>query len=665
MARVFHGRMDLHWCVQCRSPLIKGGACPACGSPSKEVAHTPPGDIRPAFLHDLDEIISLADAQWGEGAGAALIDPDEPVVLNPCPAPDRLDEVISGGQVIGSISFSLQRMRSSLILREAGGRALARRDLKPSRGYVTVDDSVPPFLFDGKNLLCPGIVDADVSIMGGEEVLVLEGGGRIIASGSARKTGREMVGTTGLGVKIRWAGELSSGKEGPPGEPVRELSREEGWKKAWKRAVVVNRPHLDPMIKRSVEFIRKLVSRNDLPLAVSYSGGKDSMATLLLALEAGLRPPILFIDTGLEFPETVDHVHSFVKELGLELIEGRPVSGFFENLERFGPPGRDFRWCCKLCKLGPMARMVDEHFPDGVLTLIGQRRFESDTREQKGPVWKNPWVPKQTGASPVQNWTALDVWLFLFSREAPYNELYAKGYPRIGCWLCPSCDMAEIGLVTNTRVDSREWVDLLERERKEAGLPLEWTTMGYHRFRELPPHMVRLASETGLKVATLSGRRRRGSGTSVLEMVDGTNTCDDGISREGILGKEVSWEDLVDLLNILGKVEKDPGTGGITVTPDVWSMKRKAIEVFSDGTLVIRAPDRKELGKLNSGLLSIVRRAAGCIGCSICVGRCPHGALKVHVLRGKVELDPSRCRHCSSCLGPCPAEVFIDDPFVV
>ncbi|MGA1866200.1 MAG: PUA domain-containing protein, partial [Thermoplasmatota archaeon] len=191
MARVFHGRMDLHWCDLCRSPLVKGGACPACGLPSREVSYTPPGDIRPAFLHDLNEIISLADSQWGMGAGEALVDPGEPIVLNPCPAPDRLDEIIVGGQVIGSISFSLRWMKNSLILREAGGRALVHRGFGPARGCVIVDDSVPPFLLDGKNLLCPGIVDADSGIEEGDEVLVLEGNGRIIASGNARKAGRD------------------------------------------------------------------------------------------------------------------------------------------------------------------------------------------------------------------------------------------------------------------------------------------------------------------------------------------------------------------------------------------------------------------------------------------------------------------------------------------
>ncbi|MGA1820042.1 MAG: phosphoadenosine phosphosulfate reductase family protein [Thermoplasmatota archaeon] len=665
MARVFHGRMDLHWCRSCRSPLVQEGTCPSCGSRPTAVAHTPPGDIRPAFARDLEEIMSLADSQWGPGAGASLIDEDEPVLLNPCPSPDRLDEVVTGGQVIGSIAFNLERMRTSLILREAGGAALSRNGFRPEKGFVVIDDSVTAFLLDGKNLLCPGIIDADGNIREGDEVLVLDGSGSIISCGNARKDGTGLVNTHGLGVKVRWAiGPGPGPGDGKPSDRPRRTGMED-WTRTWSRVVEVNGKYIEGKAERSVEFIKRQVESRRQPPAVSYSGGKDSLATLYLVLEAGLRPPVIFIDTGLEFPETVEHVHSLVSELGLELLEGRPVSGFFENLEKFGPPGRDFRWCCKLCKLGPTTRLIEEHFPGGVLSFIGQRRFESDRRQQKGSVWRNPWVPKQVGASPVQNWTALDVWLYIFSRKAPYNVLYEMGYPRIGCWLCPSCDMSEMELARETKVDRREWEAFLEREREEAGLPREWIDMGYHRFKELPPHMVRMAIESGFDPALMSRRKARGSEGSILELVPGTNTCDDGISREGLLGKEVPWDEFVELLNILGSVEVDRGTGGVSVTPNGWGMKRKALEVFPDGTLVMRGPDVKALRKLQTDLVSVIKRAMGCIGCSICAGRCPSDALEVDAGGGRIRLEPALCRHCSACLGPCPAEAFVDDPFVV
>lgn len=664
MARVFHGRMDLHWCRSCRSPLIKKGNCPSCGNRSFKVSYTPPGDVRPAFLHDIREIITLADKQWGSGAGISLIYLEEPIVLNPCPGPDRLEEFILDGSVMGSIQFSNKTMSSSMILRESGGKRLSSLGFLPAKGYVVIDETVIPFLLDGKNLLSPGIIDADPHIQEGDEVLVLDNEKKIVASGNARKSGNEMVGTKGIGVKIRWAS-LPKVHEVTTQPEIEEKLLDHGlWMKTWNRVVKVNGAYMLEKVNRSLDFIQKLKEREARPIAVSFSGGKDSLATLYLALDAGLKPPIIFIDTGLEFPETVDHVHTLIKDLGLELHEGRPITGFFENLEKFGPPGRDYRWCCKICKLGPTTRIIDDNFPEGVVTLIGQRRFESDQRERKGSVWNNPWVPKQTGASPVQNWTALDVWLYIFEKRAPYNPLYAKGFQRIGCWLCPSCDLAETELVNDTRVDTREWEIFLEKERKDADLPREWIQMGFHRFKNPPPHMIRLVNEMGFDENILTHRKKRRAETSILEMVDGTNTCDDGISREGLMGKDVPWDAFVSLLNILGRVETDDeGTGGISVTPKSWKMRRKAIEIFPDGTLVIRAPDELDLRKRNSDLLSIIKRSIGCIGCSICVGRCPTGAIEVNKKSSRIRMDASMCTHCSSCLGPCPAEAFVDDPF--
>jgi phosphoadenosine phosphosulfate reductase len=665
MARVFHGRMDLHWCRRCKTPLIRGGTCPSCGERSHRVVHTPPGDIRPAFVHDIAEILNLADEQWGPGAGAALLQGPSPIVLNPCPAPDRLDEIILDGNVVGSILFSNIRSVSSLILREEGGLRMALSDFVPSKGSVTVDPSVVPFLLDGKNLLSPGIISADEGISPGDEVLVLDPEGSIVSSGSARKGSSEMVGTHGMGVKVRWAIDPGGVSSSDVQASREELLDRAIWEKIWYGTVKVNSPHMEAKVTRSKKFIKDLRDRTELPIAVSFSGGKDSLATLYLALESGLRPPVMFVDTGLEFPETVDHVHDLIGSLGLELIEGQPVSGFFENLSKFGPPGRDFRWCCKLCKLGPTTTIIRERFPAGVLALIGQRRFESDKRERKGAVWENPWVPLQKGASPVQDWTALDVWLYIFSRNAAYNPLYEKGFQRIGCWLCPSCDMAEIALVKDTGVDRSRWEDFLDREMDREGFPKEWATHGFHRFKRMPPHMSRLADELGLDQRSFGGSRTRGQDNRLLDMVEGTTDCDDGISREGMIGRMIPWNRLKELINLLGRVEEDKETGGISIVPPGWPMKRRALEAYPDGTLVIRGKDPKDLEKRTRDLVSVIQRSLGCIGCSICVSRCPHGALRIQEDVGKVRIDPATCRHCSSCLGPCPAEAFVDDPFNV
>lgn len=601
-------------------------------------------------------IEKVVDGQWGAGTFASIDRSFGPVLINPCPSPDRLLEVVMEGHVVGSLKYDVVRKTNIFILRKDGGSILKAEAFSPKKGWVKVDGSVIPFLMDRKNLLSPGIIEAADGISVNDEVMVLDPEGSIIGSGIARKSSDQMVGIKGMGVKMRWCSlDLFTLEDGVNNEQMDHES-------LWKHVISVNRPFLDKDISKAVSFIRNEIGRRERPYAVSFSGGKDSLATLLLVMESGFDPPVLFVDTGLEFPETIEHVHETCRKMGLELIQGKPRTGFFDELDNFGPPGRDHRWCCKVCKLGPMSDIINERFPDGVLTFIGQRRYESESRKSKGPVWENPWVPGQIGASPIQNWNALQVWLYIFHREAEYNHLYDSGYQRIGCWLCPSCDMAEMELVSGTDIDPNEWLEELERYRIRNALPPEWIEFGFNRFKKLPPHMRELAGELGLSILDVTPASRDGS-DAMLTLVKGSNTCIDGLSREGVIGKKVSWSRLKELMNVLGPVKIDKETGGISITPQKWDMKREMFEIYPDGTVIIRAPDRNMLEDVTRDLISMVKRAAGCTGCSICVGRCDHGALSIK--DRTISLEADSCIHCKSCLGPCPAEDFSEDPFRV
>ena len=129
------------------------------------------------------------------------------------------------------------------------------------------------------------------------------------------------------------------------------------------------------------------------------------------------------MDTGLEFDQTKENVERIAEEHSLELIVESAGDSFWRNLEVFGIPAKDFRWCCKTCKLGPATRLIQKNFPNGVLSFIGQRAYESEQRARKGKVWRNPWTPNQLAASPIQKWTALHVWLYLMSKGARTNPL--------------------------------------------------------------------------------------------------------------------------------------------------------------------------------------------------------------------------------------------------
>ena len=51
---------------------------------------------------------------------------------------------------------------------------------------------------------------------------------------------------------------------------------------------------------------------------------------------------------------------------------------------------------------------------------------------------ENPANPLQLNVSPIRNWRALEVFLYLWWQKAEINPLYDKGLERIGCYLCPA-----------------------------------------------------------------------------------------------------------------------------------------------------------------------------------------------------------------------------------
>lgn len=428
---------------------------------------TPPGDYRPAFDFDIKRIRKTVEGQFGAGTGKAMIPEGRLVVLNKCPAVDAMDEVIVDGQVVGSHVFEPGKGWRFICRLEGAHRIRGTI----TKSWVKAYDDAVPFVKDGASLMAPGVLDADPGIKVGSEVIVVSEDGTPVSTGRARMTGPEMVDANkGPAVKNRWYKDIE----------IKAVTNEN---RTWQDAVEANENVLDRRIGKAVAYVQRTMKRfADIPVAVAYSGGKDSLVTLHLVLAADVKPILIFTDTGLEFPETVENVKETAEKHNLELLVEDAGDAFWAAESYFGPPAKDFRWCCKTCKLGPTAMLIRREFPNGVLSFIGQRQYESQQRFEKGNIWRNPWVPGQIGASPIQHWPSMLVWLYIFSQGADYNPLYEKGMERIGCWLCPATDLAEFEVIEH----KSEWEDRLRTYAKAHDLPKEWVTLGLWRWKELP-----------------------------------------------------------------------------------------------------------------------------------------------------------------------------------
>jgi len=576
---VYLGKLRLYWCDNCNVPLLEE-KCGLCGGRGRKVPITPPGEVRIGFEGDMEILNDALKRAFGTEI-------DGLILFNRVPHYDRMDEVIMDGRVIGNLRYDIERGEFRVSLRMDGAYLLNERI---SKGWVVADGGAIEPLLHGKNLMVPGVREHSDGIQRGDEIIVRDPDGRAFAVGIAKMSSEEMDELDrGVAVKIRHSGygEWSERKQANIEDVLR-----------------ANEEHLKKIEDEAIKFIRDIERKHDLPLAVSFSGGKDSLAVLLLALESGLDFSIFFLDTGIELPETVEYVGEIERRYGIKIDRISAHNAFFENLEHFGPPGRDYRWCCKACKLGPTTRYILENYERGLLTLIGQRRYESFERMRKGRVWKNEWVPNQLSASPIQEWSSLDVWLYILWKRAPINIWYRRGLTRIGCYLCPSSDLADFKIEGKYFEGIERWFEYLRTYAKEHGISEKWAYSSW-RWKN-PPRWA-----GGIKIERDKLR----------------------ISFEGGKWKVASFNKDVDMESLRNML--------FALPEGSWRIENGKLEV-----------DEKFLNEAKS----LIIRSQECIGCGICPGRCPVDALILD--GGKIKIVEDKCIHCLDCLGKCPVEEF-------
>ena len=637
MGAIRLGKNHLRWCRNCNLPILETKECPVCGSATEEIVLTPPGDARPAFPHDVNMIRGLLDRDYGEGAGRAVLPENHVVILSKAPALDRMDEVVVDGDIVATVRYDMGSGWKA-ILRLQGAYRLGKAATK---GWVICDPGAVKFVQESKNLMAPGVVDADPDIKEGDEVLVMTADRTVVSTGMARMDGPTMVKEDhGVAVKTRWY------------KP--EEFRPSDVEHSWDDVVEANRAVMQKRIDEAVGFIKNTIAKNDLPAIVSFSGGKDSLSTLLLTIDAGLDLPVLFVDTGLEMNETVQHVHDVCERHHLKLIEEKaPADAFFGNLVYFGPPAKDYRWCCKTNKLGPTVGAITKNFPDGVLSFIGQRKYESEARNAKPRVWRNPWTPGQLGASPIQNWCAMHVWLYIFMRGEPFNVWYARGLDRIGCFMCPASDLAEFDLIAGQSDRWAQWDGYLDKYMEDRGLPPEWKEFGLWRWKDAPKSIREEVSRvTGKGVSELTKQTKTPeTGPLTIRVQDGYSPCTMGYSIEAALSRPIDLEKVKPFCHALAwQVDMDPDGEYITAG---------FMTIYREGSIISKANVENDARTNIDHAFQCIVRAEQCVGCGLCAARCDPKAL--YMEDGKVRIHADDCIFCRDCFGPCPSVDFVRD----
>ena len=170
-------------------------------------------------------------------------------------------------------------------------------------------------------------------------------------------------------------------------------------------------------------------------LAVVSSFGAESAVLLHLVAEVDRDVPVLFLDTGKHFAETLAYRDTLVAHLGLRDV--RVITPDADAIAAKDANGLRWSWdpdgCCAIRKVAPLARAIAPF--DATITgrkgfqsatRAGLPRFEIDHSDAQGRLKLNP----------LATWSAADLAQWFDTHGLPRHPLIAQGYPSIGCAPC-------------------------------------------------------------------------------------------------------------------------------------------------------------------------------------------------------------------------------------
>jgi phosphoadenosine phosphosulfate reductase len=688
------GKVALYWCKNCNVPLIDNFNCGICNSRPYQVKISPPGDVKPAFQADYHTLKETVNRQFGEGVGSALFSQKNIVLMNRIGGLDRNDEIILHGRIIGILSYNIIKQKFEFQPKLAGGQLIfsLQNQLGLAHKQIWLKTDALKFVLEGKSILAPGVIKCSEDIQEDDYCIAIgesqENNSLIccsigIARGNFSEIQKMVTENHGMVAKNKEYLHFSILEEGikeillkignPPFSdanlnnmsPAREKVAAE-IRTLLINAFEANRIEVEKKRDQAIDFIKNTIHDIAKPVAVAYSGGKDSLAVYLLVYRAiGSNFKVFFADTGLELPEVLENIQSTVSAFDMEskLVMKSAGDKFWGLVESFGPPGRDYRFCCHTLKAQQIMEIINELYNgDQVLVFLGQRQYESINRAQSKSVYVNSFIPLQIAATPIKTWNSLTLWLFLLFEQAedpktgelinyPINPLYFEGHDRLGCYLCPASNLSTLNFLKNTHSELySRWFTVLGLYAEKYQLPRAWIDYGLWRFKKHPPMWRNFMKEHELAITFIEPQAET---TFEISITKGFSPClQSGYSIKGRFSLPVDLEASIPFLQILSKnLDWDEELNVIHIKGQ-FKQKDFVLNLFADGSFFLQSQDKGfEYVSFIKNVVSSIYRAKFCNQCGSCLSICPTKALSLQ--ENRVVIDPLKCSHCLNCQTHC------------
>lgn len=235
------------------------------------------------------------------------------------------------------------------------------------------------------------------------------------------------------------------------------------------REVCEVQSRLSTLLERSEvvrEEVRGFVSYGTRAF-ISSSFQSHSIPLLHMVVVAEPSIPVVFVDTGYHFPETLVFVREVAELLGLNLFTARSERPKADQLDAsnrllfVADPDR----CCQINKVEPLRDYLNEYD----VWVSGLRADQSESRSDLPRLTEGPLGTKKY--LPLIDWTSQDIELYRDHFELPAHPLDPGGRLSIGCEPCTDVGPVNLGmplLKKSAPRDSR-WLGM---EKTECGLHL-------------------------------------------------------------------------------------------------------------------------------------------------------------------------------------------------